>query len=127
MEILIWGDNMKRQMSISIFLAVLVILLAWLYIKFSNEIQPKNETITTENNVLKEPSVTINQTYITYPYYIKDVDGRLVVFLTKTKEIYMETGIENILLPNDVKEKLETGIFFENEEKLYDFLESYSS
>lgn len=127
MEILIWGDNMKRQMSISIFLAILVILLAWLYIKFSNEIQPKNETITTENNVLKEPSVTINQTYITYPYYIKDVDGRLVVFLTKTKEVYMETGIENILLPNDVKEKLETGIFFENEEKLYDFLESYSS
>ena len=127
MEILIWGDNMKRQMSISIFLAVLVILLAWLYIKLSNEIQPKNETITTENNVLKEPSVTINQTYITYPYYIMDEDGRLVVFFTKTKEIYMETGIESILLPNEVKEKLETGIFFENEEKLYDFLESYSS
>lgn len=127
MGTLIWGDNMKRQMSVSIFLAILVIALAWLYIKYNNEIQPKNETITTENNVSKEQSITINQSYITCPYFIKENDGRLVVYLTKTQEIYMETGIESERLPIDIKEKLETGIFFENEEDLYDFLESYSS
>ena len=127
MEILIWGDNMKRQMSVSIFLAILVIALAWLYIKFSNEMQPKNEIITTENNISNEQSVTISQSYVTCPYYIKEVDGRLVVFLSKTKKIYMETSIESISLPTDILDKLETGIFFENEEDLYDFLESYSS
>ena len=127
MEILIWGDNMKRQMSVSIFLAILLIALAWLYIKFSNETQPKNETITTENDISKEQSITINQSYITCPYYIKEADGRLVVYLSKNKEIYMETGIESITLPSEILDKLETGIFFETEEDLYDFLESYSS
>ena len=37
---------MKRQISVSIFLAILVIVLAWLYIKFNNEIQPKENEIT---------------------------------------------------------------------------------
>lgn len=127
MEILIWGDNMKRQISVSIFLAILVIALAWLYIKFNNEIEPKNESITTENDISKEPSVTINQAYVSSVYFIKEKDGRLVVYLSKTQEIYMETSIESETLPDDVKEKLETGIFFENEEDLYGFLESYSS
>ena len=127
MEILIWGDNMKRQISVSIFLAILVIALAWLYIKFNNEIEPKNESITTENDISKEPSVTINQAYVSSVYFIKEKDGRLVVYLSKTQEIYMETSIESETLPDDVKEKLEIGIFFENEEDLYGFLESYSS
>ena len=127
MEILIWGDNMKRQISVSIFLAILVIALAWLYIKFSNETKLKNETITTENDVSKEQSITISQSYITYPYYIKEADGRLVVYQSKTQEIYMETSVESDTLPEELKEKLKAGIFFENEEDLYDFLESYSS
>ena len=114
-------------MSVSIFLAILVIALAWLYIKFSNETTPKKEIITTENNISKEQSITISQSYITCPYYIKEEDGRLVVYLSKTKEIYMETGIGIDTLPSNLKEKLETGIFFENEADLYDFLESYSS
>lgn len=127
MEILIWGDNMKRQVSVSIFLAIMVILLAWLYIKFNNETQPKKEKITTENDVSKEQSVTISQEYISCPYYIKEEYGRLVVYESKNQEIYMETSIETYTLPTEIKEKLETGIFFQTEEELYDFLESYSS
>lgn len=127
MEILIWGDNMKRQVSVSIFLAIMVILLAWLYIKFNNETQPKKEKITTENDVSKEQSVTISQKYISCPYYIKEEYGRLVVYESKNQEIYMETSIETYTLPAEIKEKLETGIFFQTEEELYDFLESYSS
>ena len=127
MEILIWGDNMKRQVSVSIFLAVLVIALAWLYIKFNNETQPKNQNITTENDVSKEESITISQEYLTCPYYIKAEYGRLVVYLSKTQEIYMETAIELDVLPLDIQEKIDSGIFFQTEQELYDFLESYSS
>lgn len=127
MEILIWGDNMKRQVSVSIFLAILVIALAWLYIKFNNETQPKNQNITTENDVSKEQSITISQEYISYPYYIKEEYGRLVVYLSKTQEIYMETSIEIYTLPSELQENLESGIYFKTEEELYDFLESYSS
>lgn len=127
MEILIWGDDMKQQISVSIFLAVLVLALSWLYIKLSNETQPEKEIITTENNVLNEQSITISQEYILYPYYIKNMDERLVVYRSENDSIFMETSIEIYLLPEDVLLDLEDGIFFENEEKLYDFLESYSS
>ncbi len=127
MEILIWGDNMKRQVSVSIFLAILVIVLAWLYIKFNNETSPKENMISTENDVSKEQSITISQEYISCPYYIKAVHGRLVVYETKSQEIFMETSIEIYTLPSEIQEKLEPGIFFQTEGELYDFLESYSS
>lgn len=119
--------NMKRQVSVSIFLAILVIALTWLYIKFSNETKPKENTITTENDVSKEQAVTISQDYMTCPYYIKAEDGRLIVYESKSQNIYMETSIEIDTLPLDIKEKLDAGIFFETEGDLYDFLESYSS
>lgn len=127
MEILIWGDDMKRQVSVSIFLAVLVIALAWLYIKFSNEARVENERITTENEISQEQAVTISQDYIAYPFYIKAEYGRLVVFETKTGNVYMETGIETYYLPSEIQEKVKSGIFFQTEGELYDFLESYSS
>ena len=127
MEILIWGDNMKRQVSVSIFLAIIVIALTWLYIRFSNETRPEENVITTENNISKEESITISQEYITCPYYIKEEDGKLIVFETKTKHIFMETSIEIYMLPEELIDKLDSGIFFETEGDLYDFLESYSS
>lgn len=127
MEILIWGDNMKRQVSVSIFLAILVIVLAWLYIKFNNETKPKESDISTENTVSKEESIMISQEYITCQYYIKAEAGRLVVYNTKTQALFMETGIEMHSLPEDIQEKIESYIFFETESELYDFLESYSS
>ena len=118
---------MKRQISVSIFLAIMVLVLAWLYIKLINETQPEKNLITTENDISKENAITIGQENISYPYYIKVVDGRLVVFLNQTHAIFMETSIEKALLPLDVQNDLEDGIYFLTEEKLYDFLESYSS
>ena len=127
MEILIWGDNMKRQVSVSIFLAILVIVLAWLYIKFNNETNPKETDISTENTISKEEAITISQEYITCQYYIKEEAGRLVVYDTKSQALFMETGIEMHTLPEEVQEKIKSYIFFETERELYDFLESYSS
>ena len=127
MEILIWGDKMKRQVSVSIFLAILVLVLAWMYIRFSNGTKINENIITTENDVSQEQSVTISQEYISYPYYIKAEDGRLVVFETKTNTVFMESSIEISTLPLDVQAKLKTGIFFQNQGELFDFLESYSS
>lgn len=120
---------MKRQVSVSIFLAILVIALAWLYIKFSNETRPKEKEneITTENDVSSEQSVTISQEYISYPYCIKAQDGKVAVFKTQENDIYMETSIEIEILPLDIQEKIKKGIYFKTEGELYDFLESYSS
>ena len=76
--------NMKRQISVSIFLAILVIILAWLYIKFNNETKPREDVITTENEISKEPSITISQEQISAAYYIKQESGRLVVYEGKS-------------------------------------------
>ena len=119
---------MKRQISISILLAILVIALAWLYIKFSNDTQLNDKgVLTKENKNETQNAVEISQTYILYPYYIKDDDGRLVVYEAKTQSIYAQTGIETNILPVEIQLHLDEGIFFESEEDLYNFLESYSS
>ena len=127
MEILIWGDNMKRQISVSIFLAIILILFVLLYIRFRNETKLKEESIYTENEISKEEAVPISQEQITSKFYIKENHGRLVVFQTKNGEIYMETSIEFQTLPNELQDKIMNGIFFQSESDLYDFLESYSS
>ena len=118
---------MKRQISVSIFLAILVIVLAWVYIKFNNETRTKENEITTENNVNKEQSVTISQEYISFPYCIKAQDGKLVVYKTNQNTIFMETSIEIDTLPDDIQSRIKDGIYFQTEGDLYDFLESYSS
>ncbi len=120
---------MKRQVSISIFLAIFVIVLALLYIMLFHDSEledsnQKNEQLVQENI---ENSITISQEYITYQFYIKDEDGWLVVFRTKTQERYMDTGIETDTLSMEMQEQLEAGIFFQTEVELIDFLESYSS
>lgn len=126
MEILIWGDNMKRQISISILLAILVIALTWLYIKFSNDTQLHDNGVLTKENQ-QENAMEISQEYEVFSYYIKDDDGRLVVYDTKTQSIFAQTGIETDTLPVELQSELDTGLFFQTEEDLYNFLESYSS
>ena len=69
----------------------------------------------------------ISQEYEVFSYYIKDDDGRLVVYDTKTQSIFAQTGIETDTLPVELQSELDTGLFFQTEEDLYNFLESYSS
>ena len=126
LEILIWGDNMKRQISISIFLAILVIALTWLYIKFSNDTQLHDNGVLTKENS-QENSLEISQEYVSFEYYVKDDNGRLVVYEAKTQAVYAQTGIETDTLPMELQANLDAGIFFQSEEDLYNFLESYSS
>ena len=116
--------NMKRQISISIFLAILVIALAWLYIKFSNDTQLNDKGVLTEE---EEQAQEISQEYVSYQFYIKNEDGRLVVYETETQKTYAQTGIESETLPVEIQSELDTGIFFQTEADLYNFLESYSS
>lgn len=126
MEILIWGDNMKRQISISILLAILVIALTWLYIRFSNDTQLHDNGVLTNENE-QENALEISQDYVAFQYYIKDDNGRLVVYETKTQMVFAQTGIETDTLPAELQTELSTGLFFQTEEDLYNFLESYSS
>lgn len=131
MQILIWGDNMKRQISICIFITVIAIILALLYTTIHNQNNDKKEEhlveVTEQENSEKTPSVTISQEYTTYYFYAKDDEGRVSIYDMKSQTLYMETGIETNMLPESVQQELESGIYFKDEMELYDFLESYSS
>lgn len=130
MQILIWGDNMKRQIGICIFLASIILISIFSFvIVLDNE--HKNTENTEKNTQLQEEraneQVEQLQEPKEYKYYIKNDMGRISVYETKEDTLFMETAIESEYLPVEIQEKLIDGIYFENESDLFDFLESYSS
>ena len=123
---------MKRQIGICIILATIVVILALLYIKLINESQLDNRQNSTENSTMiteddSTDSIISNQEYVTYYFYAKNDNGRVSIYDVKSQTLYMETGIEIDLLSEEMRQELESGIYFKNEEELFDFLESYSS
>lgn len=78
-----------------------------------------------------EEAVTIRKNYdtsINYcSYIIKEENGYVVVYKYPEKTLYHNTGILTLSLDEEVRLKLQEGIMIENEEKLFDLLESYSS
>lgn len=123
---------MKRQISICIILAVIVIILALFYIKLNNESNPDNRQNSTENSTVSTEdksteSIISSNEYINYYFCAKNDNGRVSIYDVKTQTLYMETGIETSLLSEEMRMELESGIYFKTEEELFDFLESYSS
>ena len=123
---------MKRQTGICIILATIVVILALLYIKLTNESQLDNRQNSTENSTMiteddSTDAIISNQEYVTYYFYAKNDNGRVSIYDVKSQTLYMETGIEIDLLSEKMRQELESGIYFKNEEELFDFLESYSS
>ena len=124
--------NMKRQISICIILSIIVIILALLYIKVNNENDLKSGQNIIENTQInteeeKNQSIISSNDYVNYYFCAKNDNGRVAIYDVKTKTLYMETGIETRLLPEEMQKALEQGIFFKTDVELFDFLESYSS
>lgn len=138
MQILIWGDNMKKQIRVCIFLSVVLIALSLAFIKFNNtkkeyelkladHTQLTEETEEQETHELLETESDTTQEENEYMFCILEKDNQLVVYEAKTDKFYMETGINTQDLPIEIQEHLKNGIFLKTESDLYDFLESYSS
>lgn len=60
-------------------------------------------------------------------FFARNEDGYLVIYRCDTMERYDETAILVCNLPESWQRKIEEGLFFLNEEALYEFLENYSS
>lgn len=112
-------------------MALIVIALALLYIKIYNETdkrsKPETEEMTQTESETNSQSITSSHTYVTYYFYAIEEEGHISIYDIKTQTLYMETGIEIDALPDSLQTELRSGIYFENEEQLYSFLESYSS
>lgn len=126
MQILIWGDEMKRKISICIIVLIAAIVLIILFTNEKKETMPK-ETETLEVTEETEAVLPVNTDNIHYAYLVKAKEQKLVVYCSDGETVYFETGISVKSLSESLKQKAEDGIGFFTEADLYDFLESYSS
>lgn len=126
MQILIWGDEMKRKISICIIVLIAVIVLIILFTNEKKETMPK-ETETLEVTEETEAVLPANTDNIHYAYLVKAKEQKLVVYCSDGETVYFETGISVRSLSESLQQKAEDGIGFFTEADLYDFLESYSS
>ena len=126
MQILIWGDEMKRKISICIIVLIAVIVLILLFTNEKKETIPK-ETETLEVTEETETVLPANTDNIHYAYLVKAREQKLVVYCSDGETVYLETGIAVRSLSESMQQKAEEGIGFFTEADLYDFLESYSS
>lgn len=62
-----------------------------------------------------------------YKYWLKDLDGNIVVYKADKTTVYFNTDISTSLLPEEEKKQIEEGKFIKNIHELYNYLESYSS
>ena len=126
MQIVIWGDEMKRKISICIIVLIAAIVLIILFINDKKETMPK-ETETLEVTEETEAVLPANTDNIHYAYLVKATEQKLVVYCSDGETVYFETGISVKSLSESLQQKAEDGIGFFTEADLYDFLESYSS
>ncbi len=117
---------MNRKLSICLIAALIIIFSVgvW-YGKHRQKEQEQNplpQAVTEEETMIVASVPTVN-----YAYIVRATDHMLVVYLSDGQTVFMETGIRLDTLDDEMKEKARRGIGFQNQENLYDFLESYSS
>ena len=73
--------------------------------------------------------VQMNYKYVqpSSSFYLAAYDNKVIVYLEDKKTVYIETGILLDSLPGAIQQSIMEMMWIENEEKLYNFLENYSS
>lgn len=74
--------------------------------------------------------ITLRKTFrspITTGFYAKSFNGLIVILKGDEKTVYEYTQISLSSLPEDLRADILKGYYLENEEELYNFLESYTS
>lgn len=120
---------MKKQYSISFFATMITfaLLLSIAYYSDYERIHAeqqkgKAKTEETKNSMPTEGDVKKSEVY-----YLKELNGFVVVYLSDQKTIFEYTSISVDNLPERVANQIKEGLPVETEESLYSFLEGYSS
>lgn len=80
------------------------------------EAQKQEESVAADGDALKEDC-----------YYLMEVNGYIVVYLSDKKTPYEYTSIQFDDLPDRLRNEVRNGKYIESTEELYGFLENYSS
>lgn len=86
--------------------------------------QPQETTVATQEPATVEAD---GQALKEDCYYLMEVNGYVVVYLSDKKTPYEYTDIKCSGLPSEMQEEIRNGKYMEDEKALYGFLENYSS
>ncbi len=139
---------MKKGFLIAVTALIILFLLSFagsyiVYTKmehYSDDADPVliSESVTEEDRVVaadhvitkqretEESTETEEQTENPNTFYAKEYNGYVAIF-NHTNSLYEYTDISVEMLDDVVKKRIKEGIYFENIEELFAFLESYSS
>ena len=85
-------------------------------IKEQELVKSQERSVAADGNALKEDC-----------YYLMEVNGYVVVYLSDKKTPYEYTNIQFDTLPEKLREEVRNGKYVESAQELYGFLENYSS
>ncbi len=113
-------DFMKSKYGIGIFILTAISIYLFTITLFADN--DKNETIPKEEVILTDGQAPNEDCY-----YLYEINGYVVVFLSDKKTAYEYTDILVDELPKSLSTEIQNGKYIKNMEELYGFLENYSS
>lgn len=116
---------MKSKYSIGLICAIILLLLA-LSLGYRKQYEYTEEQVRISEEEKKTLSVQGSAAKEEI-YYLKPLNGYVVVYLEDGKTIFEYTDIEVSELPEEMQKEIEQGKRITGLEKLYGFLENYSS
>ena len=124
---------MGKKYGIGLFTIALVLMAVVTYgyraeYRYSQELVEEGEKEQTENSISQEKTVsTQGDAQKDELYYLKDLNGYVVVYMNYRTTVYEYTNILISDLPDTYQNEIKNGMIIEGTEKLYGFLENYSS
>ncbi len=124
---------MGKKYGIGLFTIALVLMAVVTYgyraeYRYSQELVEEGEKEQTENSISQEKTVsTQGDAQKDELYYLKDLNGYVVVYMNDRTTVYAYTNILISDLPDTYQNEIKNGMIIEGTEKLYGFLENYSS
>lgn len=124
---------MGKKYGIGLFTIALVLMAVVTYgyraeYRYSQELVEEGEKEQTENSISQEKTVrTQGDAQKDELYYLKDLNGYVVVYMNDRPTVYEYTNILISDLPDTYQNEIKNGMIIEGTEKLYGFLENYSS
>ena len=124
---------MGKKYGIVLFTIALVLMAVVTYgyraeYRYSQELVEEGEKEQTENSISQEKTVsTQGDAQKDELYYLKDLNGYVVVYMNDRTTVYEYTNILISDLPDTYQNEIKNGMIIEGTEKLYGFLENYSS
>lgn len=119
-------------------IVIIIWVLVLIFVNNADEPEKQNVTLTENINASNVDNKnngqkTVNSdnmeqnTMDKISYYLRFENDKIVIYREPNREFYDYADIKLDILPPEIKEQIKLGMYIEGEERLYDFLQTYSS